>query len=126
VQPTSPTVAPEVEAARLVEESSLGTVGARQLRSRTAASTVAVIRARACFSGSDTGRAWWDANRHNPDALRRKARELADAGDLELSHVLTCAADGQQSTTHADEESDAGHPRWDQLRPRPWLPLCGS
>ena len=84
---------------RLLEASSLGTAGARQLRGRAAASTVAVIRARAYVADSDVGRAWWEANQHSPDALRRKARELADAGDLDLSEVLVNVADYQQNTT---------------------------
>jgi hypothetical protein len=81
---------------RLLEASSLGTAGARQLRGRAAASTVAVIRARAYFADSDAGRAWWEANQHSPDTLRRRARELAAAGDLDLSQVLMNVADHQQ------------------------------
>ncbi len=84
---------------RLLEASSLGTAGARQLRGRAGASTVAVIRARAYVADSDAGRAWWEANQHSPDALRRKARELADAGDLDLSEVLMNVADHQQNIT---------------------------
>jgi len=101
VQPTSSTAVPAAGEARLVEESSFGTVGARQLRGRAAASTVAVIMARAYFADSDSGRAWWEANRHSPDALRRKARELADSGAMELSDALMCVADRQQNMTHA-------------------------
>lgn len=76
------------EVARLVEESSLGTVGARQLRDRAAAGTVARIRARAYFAGSSTGRAWWNANEHSPEDLRCKARELGASGETEISDVL--------------------------------------
>jgi hypothetical protein len=79
--------------ARLVEESSLGTVGARQLRNRAAPGIADIIRARAYFASSDNGRAWWRANQYNPDELRRKAGELADSGDLELGNLLACVAD---------------------------------
>lgn len=87
--------------ARLVEESSLGTVGARQLRARAAAGTVALVMACAYFADSDADRAWWEANQHNPAALGRKARELADAGAQELSDMLMCIANDQQNITHA-------------------------
>jgi hypothetical protein len=90
---------PEAEVMRLLEASSLGTAGARQLRRRAAPGTVAVIRARAYFAASDAGRAWWEANQHSPDALRSKARDLADAGDLDLSEVLMRVADDQQDIT---------------------------
>ena len=84
---------------RVLEASTLGTAGARQLRGRAAASTVAVIRARAFFADSDVERTWWEVNQHSPDALRRKARELADAGDLDLSEVLINVADHQQNVS---------------------------
>jgi hypothetical protein len=80
-----------------VEESSLGTVGARQLRDRVPAGTTAVIRAYAQFVESDGSRAWWAANRHHPRALRRRARELADQGNPDLSDVLTRLADHLES-----------------------------
>ena len=100
------------EVARLVEESSLGTVGARQLRDRavgTGTSTAATIRARAYFASSVTGRAWWQANQHNAGALLRKAHELAICGDLEISDVLTRLAADQQSSAHPDS-TDAAAP----------------
>jgi RNA polymerase sigma-70 factor (sigma-E family) len=102
------------EVARLVEESSLGTAGARQLRDRAAPATTARIRVRAYIASNDVGRAWWQANQHSPDALRRKARELAICGNLEISDVLTRLAAGQESNTHAvsaaaDTPGHAGH-----------------
>ena len=55
--------------ARLIEQSSFGTVGARQLRDRT--SSVSRDRAllQAYFSATAEGRAWWHAHRNDPDAL---------------------------------------------------------
>jgi RNA polymerase sigma-70 factor (sigma-E family) len=88
------------EVARLVEESSLGTAGARQLRDRVAPATTARIRARAYVASNDIGRAWWQANQRNADALRRKARELAIFGNLEISDVLTRLAADQENITH--------------------------
>jgi hypothetical protein len=99
VRSTSSAAVPEAEVVRLLEASSMGTAGARQLRARADAGTVAVIRARAHFADSDTGRTWWEENQHSPDALRRKARELADAGDLDLCEVLMRVADDQQDIT---------------------------
>ena len=95
---------------RLLEASSLGTAGARQLRGRADASTVAVIRARAYFADSDAGRAWWEANQHSPDALRRRARELADAGDLDLSEVLIRVADDQQNVIRTAQLKETHYP----------------
>jgi RNA polymerase sigma-70 factor (sigma-E family) len=77
------------EVARLLEESSLGTAGARQLRDRADAGTVAAIRVRAYFAGSSTARAWWHANQHSPEHLRRKAHELAACGETQISDMLT-------------------------------------
>jgi RNA polymerase sigma-70 factor (sigma-E family) len=85
------------EVARLVEESTLGTVGARQLRDRGAAAAT-VIRARAYFIGTPAGRAWWQENQHSPDALRAKACEFAAAGDSEMSVVLARLADDRQAS----------------------------
>jgi RNA polymerase sigma-70 factor (sigma-E family) len=87
------------EVARLVEESTLGTVGARQLRDRDA-DIAAVIRARAYFAGSHAGRSWWQVNQRNPDALRAMARELA-ARDSEISDALALLAD-RQAVAHPD------------------------
>ena len=84
------------EVARLMEESSLGTPGARQLRDRVPFGVAAAIRARAYFGNTDTGRAWWEANQNNPCALRRMARVLAAGGDLDISDVLTSLADRQE------------------------------
>jgi RNA polymerase sigma-70 factor (sigma-E family) len=80
--------------ARLVEESSLGTVGARQLRDRADAVTVARIRARAYFDGCPADRSWWNANQRNPDELLRKARELAAVGEGAISSVLASVVSG--------------------------------
>jgi RNA polymerase sigma-70 factor (sigma-E family) len=87
------------EVARLVEESTLGTVGARQLRDRDPGAAT-VIRARAYFIGTPAGRSWWQANQHSPDALRAKAREFAAAGAAEISAVLARLADDRQAATH--------------------------
>lgn len=83
------------EVARLIEESSLGTVGARQLRDRSADHAPA-IRARAYFAASTAGRSWWRANQHSPEALCAKARELA-AVDPEISDVLVRLAYDRQA-----------------------------
>lgn len=93
--------------ARLMEESSLGTVGARQLRDRATTGTVAAIRARAYFGDGDAGRAWWEENKRRPDALRRKADELAASGDHAISDVLSRLADGLQNTTPANRRTSA-------------------
>jgi RNA polymerase sigma-70 factor (sigma-E family) len=95
--PAQPHGASIKEVAWLVEESSLGTVGARQLRDRVPACTTAAIRARAHFAGRDSSRAWWAENQHYPRALRDKARELADQGSLDLSDVLRRLADHLES-----------------------------
>lgn len=87
--------------AQLVEESSLGTRGARQLHARAPACIAAVIRTRAYFAGNDAGRAWWEANQHRPDELRRKAGELAEAGASDLSYALTRMADAEEGSTWA-------------------------
>jgi hypothetical protein len=82
--------------AQLIEKSSLGTAGARRLRARADASTVAFVMAWAYFADSDADQAWWEANQHNPDALRSKAHELAAAGVQEMSDVLMRMAENQQ------------------------------
>ncbi len=97
------------EVARLVEESSLGTAGARQLRDRAAATTVARIRARAYFAASSTGRAWWNANQDSPADLRRKAHQLASAGETEISEVLARLASGLLPQTAP--EGTSGRPQ---------------
>jgi RNA polymerase sigma-70 factor (sigma-E family) len=108
-RPYSPAQPPDAsikEVAWLVEESSLGTVGARQLRDRVPACSAAVIRARAHFAGSDGSRAWWAENQHHPHALRDKARELADQGSLDLSDVLRRLADHLESGAAEGPETD--------------------
>lgn len=110
MQPTSSTAVPRAKVARLVEESSLGTPGARQLRSRAAPGIADIIRARAYFSGSDTGRAWWRANQYNPDELRRKAGELAATGELELSTLLACVADYREKNLGSLRSLRAANP----------------
>jgi RNA polymerase sigma factor (sigma-70 family) len=64
--------------ARLIEQSSFGTVGARQLRDRT--SSVSRDRAllQAYFSATAAGCAWWRANRYDADALYEAANSFAD------------------------------------------------
>jgi RNA polymerase sigma factor (sigma-70 family) len=64
--------------ARLIEQSSFGTVGARQLRDRT--SSVSRDRAllQAYFSATAAGCAWWRANRYDADALYDAANSFAD------------------------------------------------
>jgi hypothetical protein len=89
-QPVPDKTVEEVE--RLIEESSLGTAGARQLRDRADAVTVAKIRGRAYFDGCPADRSWWDANHRNPKELLRKARELAAAGETAISSVLELMA----------------------------------
>ncbi len=83
------------EVARLIEESTLGTVGARQLRDRSA-DVADQIRARAFFTYNCAGRSWWQANQHSPDALRVKARELATE-DPEISDMLARLADDRHA-----------------------------
>lgn len=98
MQPRSSTAVPRARVAQLVEDSSLGTAGARLLRSRATPGITDVLRARAYFAGSTAGRAWWQANQHNPDELRRKAGELADDGDVELSKLLARVADYREKS----------------------------
>jgi DNA-directed RNA polymerase specialized sigma24 family protein len=64
--------------ARLIEQSSFGTVGARQLRDRT--SSVSRDRAllQAHFSATPEDRAWWRAHRNDADALYDAASSFAD------------------------------------------------
>src|SRR5215472_10584610 len=65
------------QVARLVELSSLGTVGARQLRDRT--SSVSRDRAllQAYFSATAEGCTWWRTNGKNADALYDAAKSFA-------------------------------------------------
>src|SRR5689334_3240464 len=82
--------------ARLIEQSSLGTVGARQLRDRTDALVATRIRAQAYFSASTEGEAWWDDNRNDAEALFAAAcdRTNGDADDREISRALLRLAAG--------------------------------
>jgi hypothetical protein len=50
----------------------------------------------AYFADSDANLAWWEANQHDPDALRSKARELAADGVQEMSDVLMRMAESQK------------------------------
>jgi RNA polymerase sigma-70 factor (sigma-E family) len=73
--------------ALMVEESSLGSAGARQLRDRTPSHITAAIRARAYFAEHE--RSWWEDNQRNPEALYAKARELtAERDGREICRVL--------------------------------------
>lgn len=86
--------------ARLLEESSLGTVGARQLRDRAANGMAARIRCRAYFTANAADEKWWLSNQYNADALQLKAYELAASGAQEISTLLThlaCRQDVQQA-----------------------------
>jgi RNA polymerase sigma factor (sigma-70 family) len=88
---TSPGPLPEKniqKVARLLEESSLGTVGARQLRDRATSITVTRIRCRAYFATNSADKDWWESNQHNKAALLQKAAELADQGKKEISALL--------------------------------------
>ena len=96
------------QVARLIEESSLGTVGARQLRDRADAVTVAKIRGRAYFDGCPADRSWWDANHSNPKDLLRKARELADIGETAISSALELMASELLPDTAQGQRSGAG------------------
>jgi RNA polymerase sigma factor (sigma-70 family) len=75
-----------VQVARLVELSSLGTVGARQLRDRTSSASRDRALVQAYFSATAEGREWWDASRRNADALYDAAQALAD-GDLGVRKI---------------------------------------
>lgn len=75
--------------ARLLEESSLGTAGARQLRDRAINDKTARIRCRAHFAASSEDEKWWLANQYNREALIQKADELAASGFREISTLLT-------------------------------------
>jgi RNA polymerase sigma factor (sigma-70 family) len=73
--------------ARLIEQSSFGTVGARQLRDRT--NSVSRDRAllQAYFSATTEGRAWWYEHRNDADTLYNAANSFAD-GDPE-DHAIS-------------------------------------
>jgi RNA polymerase sigma-70 factor (sigma-E family) len=83
------------DVARLIEESSFGTDGALQLRDRVSISVATEIRARAHLTDTQADQAWWEANRHAPDALRIRAACLAAEGNLEASDILARFADWQ-------------------------------
>jgi DNA-directed RNA polymerase specialized sigma24 family protein len=76
--------------ARLIEQSSLGTVGARQLRDRTDTAVVDRILTQARFSVTAEGRAWWKKNKYDAEALYRAAIGHAegDLADQEISGRL--------------------------------------
>ncbi|MET8048788.1 sigma factor-like helix-turn-helix DNA-binding protein [Streptosporangium sp. NPDC005286] len=71
------------DVARLVEESSLGTVEARQLRDLADLATADRVLARAYFIQTDEGAAWWRTNQRDPDALREAAAVLVDGDEEE-------------------------------------------
>src|SRR5258708_3659653 len=76
--------------ARLIEQSSLGTVGARQLRDRTDNLVTARIRAHSYFIGSAEGERWWQRNKDDAQALYAAAQGMidGDCDELEASGVL--------------------------------------
>jgi len=87
------------DVARLVEESTLGTPGARQLRDRAPAGMAEVIRARAFFERTQDGRDWWRANHGDAAALRRRASEVGAAGNAEICDLLLRLAELQDAAT---------------------------
>jgi hypothetical protein len=107
--------------ARLLEESSLGTVGARQLRDRATSGTVAKMRCRAYFAANPADEKWWQANQHNDPALLHKAHDLAVAGHQEVSDLLM-----QLVRQHAilDGESDITSTPEGTLEKEPFRTWC--
>ena len=93
------------KAARLLEESSLGTACARQLRDRAPNGMAARIRCRAYFAVNEAGAKWWLSNQDNADALHRKASELAAAGIQEISTLLEYLASAQ-AVRHVKDDPD--------------------
>jgi RNA polymerase sigma factor (sigma-70 family) len=69
--------------ARLVELSSFGTVGARQLRDRTRSVSRDRALLQAYFSATAEGGTWWRMNGKNPDALYDAAKSFAADGPEE-------------------------------------------
>jgi hypothetical protein len=76
--------------ARLIEQSSLGTVGARQLRDRTDSRVTARIRAHAYFTATAEDERWWQQNKNDPAVLYAAAlaRVEGDRDEREVSRVL--------------------------------------
>jgi DNA-directed RNA polymerase specialized sigma24 family protein len=64
--------------ARLIEQSSFGTVGARQLRDRTSSVSRDQALLQAHFSATTEGRTWWHAHRNDADELYDAAKSFAD------------------------------------------------
>jgi RNA polymerase sigma-70 factor (sigma-E family) len=108
------------QVALLVEESSLGTVGARQLRDRTPSDTTALIKARAYITADDPQ--WWPAHHNDAHALFAKALELAPKnpqiseallrraaglGHREARHILGVDVDPTAKPALAKSTSDA-------------------
>jgi RNA polymerase sigma-70 factor (sigma-E family) len=85
------------DVARLVEECTLGTSGARQLRDRAPAGMAEMIRARVYFERTEDRHDWWRANRGDANALRLKASELGGAGNAEICDLLLRLAELQDS-----------------------------
>jgi RNA polymerase sigma factor (sigma-70 family) len=71
------------QVARLVELSSLGTVGARQLRDRTSSAIRDRALLQAYFSATAEGSTWWHTNSKNADALYDAAKSFAAGGPEE-------------------------------------------
>src|SRR6266568_6094248 len=106
--------------ARLIEQSSLGTVGARQLRDRTDTAVVDRILAQTRFSVTAEGRAWWKKNKYDAEALYRAAlgHEEGDLADQEISgrlmrlaaalgHPSACQVLEGYGAIREDQEADA-------------------
>lgn len=74
---------PVEQVAGLVELSSLGTVGARQLRDRTSSASRDRALVQAYFSATAEGSAWWRANGKDATALYDAAQALAADGPEE-------------------------------------------
>ena len=97
--------------ARLLEESSLGTVGARQLRDRAINDRTARIRCRAHFAASESDEQWWLANQHNREALIQKSEELTANGLHEIGALLkrlACQAAVQEEAPASSDSPVAG------------------
>ncbi len=71
------------QVARLVELSSLGTSGARQLRDRTSSASRDRALLQAYFSATAEGCTWWRTNGKNADALYDAAKSFAAGGPEE-------------------------------------------
>lgn len=93
------------QVALLVEESSLGTAGARQLRDRTTPRTNEVIKARAYITRIDPD--WWHNHRHDAEALVAKAEEVApDRWEVALTLLRLAGQLGHREAATAIKNED--------------------